>query len=82
MNKDLLTKLQQNNLIQGNMIILDGTQAVDTDTFATFFGDSSTYDTLVGTHNFTWNGTPLTKTGTDLGYKPFFDKWKELGIIS
>jgi hypothetical protein len=84
----LLDKLKQNGLLDelGNIILVvneDGSgQTVDVTTFQTFFSNSETYDELIGQHTFVWDGQQLTKTGIELGYKDFFDSWKEKGVIS
>ncbi len=85
---ELIQKLSENNLIDenGNIILKQyengSVQAVSIDTFKTFFSDKSmTYDNLIGSHVFIWNGENLTKIADELGYKIYFDKWKELNII-
>lgn len=52
-------------------------------TFCTFFRDSledpeitDLYAALLGPHDFTWGGNPVTYTGEQLGYKPVFDLWR------
>jgi len=84
---ELITKLKENKLIDsmGNIILEkteQQTQVVDIVTFNIFFGDKPpTYENLIGTHTFVWNGETLTRTAEELGYKKYFDQWKELGII-
>ena len=83
----LLEKLTGAGLLVDDQIILafneDGTpqQAVPVEIFQTFFGNSQTYDELIGSHTFDWFGETMTKTGVELGYKPYFDAWKEAGIL-
>lgn len=74
---DLIIKLQQHNLIDelGNIILErydNGYQAVDQETFALFFGD------ILNNNSDKYKA--LTQNN-DKGYKRFFDKWKELGIL-
>jgi len=84
---ELITKLKENKLIDsmGNIILEkteQQTQVVDIVTFNIFFGDKPpTYENLIGTHTFVWNGETLTRSAEELGYKKYFDQWKELGII-
>ena len=85
--EELLKKLKEKDLIDsmGNIILEktdQQTMAVDIATFFTFFGDKPfDYENLIGSHTFVWNEETLTKSGQELGYKKYFDKWKELGII-
>lgn len=84
---ELIIKLKENNLVdsQGNIILEkteQQTQSVDTVTFNIFFGDKPiTYANLIGNHTFVWAEKTLTRNATELGYKKYFDQWKELGII-
>lgn len=71
---ELFAKLEAEGLIENEMIILErypegSIQAVDKETFNGFFGQTD------GSY------TALVKVGEPLGYKPFFDKWKELNIL-
>ena len=85
--EELLKKLKENNLIDemGNIVLekINGqTIAIDVQTFNVFFGDKLfTYKDMIGVHIFTWNEETLTKSGEELGYKKYLDKWKELGIL-
>lgn len=71
---ELYQKLQDNNIMQGNQIILaeyegGAIQAVDKETFEGYFSATNgTYEALVA-------------VGEPLGYKPFFDIWKDAGIL-
>ncbi|NRD80271.1 hypothetical protein HPT25_23395 [Bacillus sp. BRMEA1] len=86
---ELYAKLNENQLMDGDNIILDqyedgSFQAVDKETFETFFGDvkdNPTYDNLVGIHTFTFGGQSYTKNAEELGYKIHFENWHEKGII-
>ena len=84
---ELLLKLKENDKINedGNIIlekIEQQTMIIDAVTFNTFFGDKPfTYKDMIGSHTFVWNDETLIKTAEELGYKKYFDQWKELNII-
>lgn len=71
---ELYKKLEVHNLIEGDTIVLEryeggAIQAVDKETFEGYFSATNgTYEALVA-------------VGEPLGYKPFFDIWKEKEII-
>lgn len=84
---ELIKKLKEKNLIDsmGNIILEkteQQTQVVDSETFNIFFGNKPlTYKNLIGSHTFIWNQETTTRTALELGYKKYFDRWKEIGII-
>lgn len=58
--------------------------SIDMETFELLFvnvKESPTYENLCETHYFIMNDVTYTMTAEEMGYKKYFDLWREKGII-